>query len=134
MNKKEKKIKPSTKQKKLANDKKTNKIPKIVSNEISQSKFEKQIQKVFNKYLSLKNQDIMSINDIHTLLKIIKENILQELKKHNSVILTKFGSFNTYSRAERKGYNPSNGQSILIPEKRIIRFKFFKSAKNIVEE
>ena len=45
------------------------------------------------------------------------------LKEGDKVALVGFGTFGISERAARKGVNPSNGQSIEIPAKKVVRFK-----------
>lgn len=45
------------------------------------------------------------------------------LKEGDKVALVGFGTFGVSERAARKGVNPSNGQSIEIPAKKVVRFK-----------
>lgn len=45
------------------------------------------------------------------------------LKNGDKVILTGFGTFSVSERAAREGRNPSNGQSITIPAKKVAKFK-----------
>ena len=45
------------------------------------------------------------------------------LKEGDKVVLVGFGTFGISERAARKGVNPSNGQSIEIPAKKVVRFK-----------
>ena len=45
------------------------------------------------------------------------------LKEGDKVALVGFGTFGISERAARKGVNPSNGQAIEIPAKKVVRFK-----------
>jgi DNA-binding protein HU-beta len=45
------------------------------------------------------------------------------LKNGDRVALIGFGSFSVASRSARTGRNPQSGQSIVIPEKNVVKFK-----------
>lgn len=49
--------------------------------------------------------------------------IKKSLKQGDKTILIGFGTFSTVDRAERKGINPKTMEKIIIPAKRIIKFK-----------
>jgi DNA-binding protein HU-beta len=45
------------------------------------------------------------------------------LSNDEKVTLVGFGSFSTTTRKSRKGRNPKTGESILIPQKKVVKFK-----------
>jgi len=45
------------------------------------------------------------------------------LKNGDRVALIGFGSFSVSSRSARTGRNPQSGQTITIPEKKVVKFK-----------
>ena len=45
------------------------------------------------------------------------------LKANDRVALVGFGSFSVTERKERTGRNPQNGQEIVIPAKKVVKFK-----------
>jgi len=45
------------------------------------------------------------------------------LKKKDRVALVGFGSFSVSDRKKRTGRNPQNGKEIVIPAKKVIKFK-----------
>ena len=47
----------------------------------------------------------------------------ETLKKGNRLALVGFGSFSISNRKERAGRNPQTGQGIIIPAKRVVKFK-----------
>lgn len=49
--------------------------------------------------------------------------IFDTLKKNDRIALIGFGSFLTVDRKARNGRNPQTGQEILIPSKRLVKFK-----------
>ena len=51
------------------------------------------------------------------------DSVTATLKGGGKVTLVGFGSFSTTTRKSRKGRNPKTGESILIPEKKVVKFK-----------
>ena len=60
--------------------------------------------------------------------------IAVELDAGRKVQITGFGTFETRSRAARKGVNPGTGESITIPAKTYAAFKVGKGLKERVEK
>jgi DNA-binding protein HU-beta len=58
--------------------------------------------------------------------------IANSLSNGESVTLSGFGTFSVSSRAGRKGRNPLTGESIVIPAKRVPKFKPGRELKNTV--
>lgn len=61
--------------------------------------------------------------DVEKTLNHITDTVRDILHKEESVILVGFGTFRVQERPARQGYNPSVGQKMLIPAKKIVRFK-----------
>lgn len=61
--------------------------------------------------------------EVEKALNSILESIRLSLEKAEPVTLVGFGTFQIRERAERNGHNPSTGGSMLIPAKKMIRFK-----------
>jgi DNA-binding protein HU-beta len=59
--------------------------------------------------------------------------IKRALKSGDSVGLTGFGTFSTMKRKARNGTNPSTGKKMLIPAKRVPKFKPGKGLKAEVQ-
>ena len=60
--------------------------------------------------------------------------ISDSLLKDGKVTLTGFGAFVIESRKARKGRNPRTGETIRIPEARVIRFRTGKHLKAALKE
>lgn len=58
--------------------------------------------------------------------------IMSELMQGNSVILNKIGKFCLLDKKERKCGNPQTKKAMLIPPTTVIKFKNFKSIKDIL--
>ena len=61
------------------------------------------------------------------------ETIMGAVASGEKVTFTGFGSFEAVNRAERNGVNPSNGEKIVIPAKKIPKFKAGKYFKELCE-
>jgi integration host factor subunit alpha len=57
--------------------------------------------------------------NIEMLIEIIKES----LENNDDVLISGFGKFSVKEKAERKGRNPAIGESMMIPGRKIVRFK-----------
>lgn len=55
------------------------------------------------------------------------------LKKGDRVALVGFGSFSVSSREERKGRNPQTGKEIVIPAKKVVKFKAGAELADVVK-
>jgi len=51
------------------------------------------------------------------------EVISETLKKDENVALIGFGSFNVLAKPEHKGINPATKQPIVVPAKKVVKFK-----------
>jgi len=67
--------------------------------------------------LDLPKSDALEITE--TLLEIIKST----LESGDDVLISGFGKFCVKEKAERKGRNPSTGDAIMIPPRRVVTFK-----------
>ena len=61
------------------------------------------------------------------------ETIMGVVSAGEKVTFTGFGSFEAVTRAERNGVNPSTGEKIVIPAKKIPKFKAGKYFKELCE-
>ncbi|MFB5637446.1 MAG: HU family DNA-binding protein [Nitrosarchaeum sp.] len=61
-------------------------------------------------------------------LESVLSNISKGMKKSN-VQLVGFGTFKIVKRKARKGVNPSTGEKIKIPAKKVVQFKASKNPK-----
>ena len=65
----------------------------------------------------------MSQADVEKVLNHIMDTVRDSLHKEEPVTLVGFGTFQVQERAARQGYNPSAGQKMQIPAKKIVKFK-----------
>jgi len=56
-------------------------------------------------------------------IETITDEVKSQLAAGNEVIIKGFGSFKTITRKARNGRNPSTGETMLIPEKKVVKFK-----------
>lgn len=61
--------------------------------------------------------------DAKKAIEAVVASITEALKAGDKVSLVGFGTFSVAERPERKGVNPSNGEAITIPAKKIAKFK-----------
>ena len=47
----------------------------------------------------------------------------QAIKKDGELLLSGLGKFEVYAKHERKGRNPSTGQSLILPARRVVAFR-----------
>lgn len=65
----------------------------------------------------------MSQADVENALNHIIDTVKDSLHKEEPVTLVRFGTFRVQEYAARQGYNPSSGQKMQIPAKKIVKFK-----------
>lgn len=65
----------------------------------------------------------MSQADVERVLNHIADTVRDSLHNEEPVALMGFGTFRVQERAARAGYNPSAGQKMKIPAKKIVKFK-----------
>ena len=62
------------------------------------------------------------------------ETVQEVLANKDDVTFTGWGKFETVLREARTGRNPGTGEEILIPEKRVVKFKVGKKLSDSVEK
>lgn len=65
---------------------------------------------------------------VNDFLKLIEESLLSD----NSVQFVGWGSFMTVKKDERNGINPKTGEKIVIPSKKVVKFKVGKKLADSV--
>ena len=65
-------------------------------------------------------------------LSALVESVTDALKNGEKVVLPGFGMFGVKTRPARRGYNPTNGEAITIPERKVPGFKAGKTLKDAV--
>ena len=58
--------------------------------------------------------------------------VTESLSKGEKVTLVGFGTFDTITRQSRRGRNPKTGAELVIPEKKVARFKAGTGLSNVV--
>lgn len=69
----------------------------------------------------------MPQGEVEKVLNSVLESIKKSLKEEEPVTLVGFGTFMVMERSERVGHNPSTGQKMQIPAKKVVKFKPGKS-------
>ena len=73
-----------------------------------------------------------SKSDCKKMLEAFIDIISKSLKKGKGVVLTNFGSFSITSRKSRTGVNPATRKKMLIPARRVPKFKPGKKLRQMV--
>ena len=62
-----------------------------------------------------------------------QDSVISALKKDESVTLVGFGTFKIVQREERQGRNPSTGQTLTIPARKVAKFIVGKTLKDTIK-
>jgi DNA-binding protein HU-beta len=73
-------------------------------------------------------------SNLQFILNKLSDCIKIALEKNNSVQINGLGTFSIKVRKARIGRNPATGESIQIPEKKIVHFKMHKSLKDVFDK
>jgi DNA-binding protein HU-beta len=73
-------------------------------------------------------------NDANKALDAFTDAITEAMKAGDNVVLVGFGSFEVGKRKARTGRHPRTGETMTIPEKKVIKFKVGKKLKDSVSE
>lgn len=65
----------------------------------------------------------LSKKDSEAALNAVVASVTKALKEGDKVALIGFGTFSVVEKAERKGVNPATKQEIVIPAKKVVKFK-----------
>ena len=63
------------------------------------------------------------VEDLLTLMK-------QAIAKDHSLLISGFGKFEAYAKADRKGRNPQTNESITLPERTVVVFRLSRKFRN----
>ncbi len=75
----------------------------------------------------------LSKSDSKKALEAFVSNVTKALKTGDKVSLVGFGTFSISERAERTGINPSTKAAIVIPAKKVVKFKAGAELAGVVE-
>lgn len=78
----------------------------------------------------LAEKNDITVKDSEELVNSVFDIITDHLAKGESILISNFGTFEVRTRAERKGINPSTGESITIEEQKTPAFKAGKQLKD----
>jgi DNA-binding protein HU-beta len=68
---------------------------------------------------------------VNSFLESMLKITIEKSKAYDKIVLPGFGTFSMSVSKERKGINPSTLESIIIPEKRKLKFRPSKECKNL---
>ncbi len=71
--------------------------------------------------------------DVRETVQMTLDIIIESLSKGETVELRNFGIFKVKSRKSRMGRNPKTGESVTIPEKKVVAFKAGRVMKEKVK-
>ena len=74
----------------------------------------------------------MKKREVGTVVNSMIQSIKETLQKGEKVRIVGFGTFAVANRAARDGRNPQTGETIRIPEKKVVRFRPGKELTEIV--
>jgi len=66
-------------------------------------------------------------------LNAFQTGVTKSLKKGEPIALTRFGTFSVVKRGKRKGRNPQTGKEIIIPAKKVVKFKAGKVLRDAIK-
>jgi integration host factor subunit alpha len=75
------------------------------------------VEKLFAKNLFTKGE---STQIIETLFELMK----QSLEAGEDVLISGFGKFSVKEKQQRKGRNPQSGETVMLPPRRVVTFKY----------
>ena len=68
-------------------------------------------------------QTAVSKNDVKKVFDSLFELAEKQLQDGDKVVISGFGVFSTAQVSERTGRNPRTGEKVLIPSRRVVRFR-----------
>lgn len=69
-------------------------------------------------------------SNLHFILGKLSECLVKSLEKDGSVQINGLGTFSIAIRKAKKGRNPRTGESLDIPEKKVVHFKMHRSFRD----
>lgn len=82
----------------------------------------------------VERQAHMSHRDVELAVKLLLENVSDELSGAGRIEIRGFGSFSVHHRPARLGRNPKTGESVDIPQKYVPHFKPGKEMRERVNQ
>lgn len=76
----------------------------------------------------------MTQRDVELAVKMLLEEVVNELAEGGRVEIRGFGSFSVHHRPARRGRNPKTGDRVDIPEKHVPHFKAGKELRQRVDQ
>ena len=70
---------------------------------------------------------------VGAVINVMIESIKEALEREEKVTIAGFGAFAVANRAAKDGRNPQTGETIRIPEKKVVRFRPGKELMEIVK-
>jgi integration host factor subunit beta len=73
---------------------------------------------------------VLDHKDCELCVRTILNSMVSALSKGSRIEVRGFGTFAVTARPERTGRNPKTGESVLVPEKKVLHFKCGKDLRN----
>ncbi|MDZ7293060.1 HU family DNA-binding protein [Mycoplasmopsis pulmonis] len=99
---------------------------RIIQNRKVKTMTKKEFMQKISEHSFISQRDVEAI--INSMVFVIKESLISEEK----VTIPMLGTFETKIKAAREGIKFTTGEKILIPEKRVVKFKPTKYIKEVV--
>ncbi|RME80263.1 MAG: integration host factor subunit beta [Planctomycetota bacterium] len=83
-------------------------------------------------------EKVMEKNDMHQnvikeIIQMFLDTIVEELSKGNRLEFRDFGVFEVVQRAPRKAQNPKTLEPVIVPAKKVVKFKPGKKLKDLIQ-
>jgi nucleoid DNA-binding protein len=89
------------------------------------------LQAISDKSLDEVNNLYLNEKTIKAVLSHLESVICDELKQGSDLVVPGIGKFSVVVRAAKQGRNPRTGESILIPERKVVSFKPSKAIRDV---
>ena len=76
----------------------------------------------------------LSMSDSSIVVNAFLNSFIEGLITDKKVIIPNFGSFNVISKPSRNARNPKTGEHVVVPARKILKFKPSSKIKNLINE
>ena len=76
----------------------------------------------------------LSMSDSSIVVNAFLNSLIEGLITDKKVIIPNFGSFNVISKSSRNARNPKTGEHVVVPARKILKFKPSSKIKNLINE
>ena len=90
-------------------------------------------KKEFAKEL-FKNSGLTTVTEAERVTEAFIQTVKEQVAKGNTLFFRDFGIFSIRTSSRKEGRNPRTGEEVIVPAKKVVRFKAGKSFKEIVNK